>query len=88
MLLWEGQFRVAPRSCLHRPFVVRLLGLRAIACVNFGLNSALLGGGTRGGFFHDFLASRFREGSELDAREGSGSKGVQLSMRHFGQRFQ
>jgi hypothetical protein len=54
MLLGKGQFRVAPRSRLHRPFVVRLLvlGMGAIAIVNSGLNTALLITRACGGFFH------------------------------------
>jgi hypothetical protein len=75
MMFWTGQFRVAPRSCLHRPFVVRLFGFRAIAGVNSGLNAALLGGGACGGFFHDVLALISSKAARSGAaREGSGSE--------------
>src|SRR5205807_4746325 len=59
VLLGKGQFRIAPRSRLHRPFVVRVLvlGLGAIALVNSRLNAALLSARACGGFFHGWLTS-------------------------------
>src|SRR3954468_295452 len=90
MLLRKGQFGIAPRSRLHRPFVVRLLvlGLGAIALVNSRLNAALLSARACAGFFHRCSPPIFRKRPRAERSRWIMSRRVWLSMRHFAQRFQ